>query len=177
MARYEQCDTVDIGLPPQSTLLCDGVAVLTYRDEPARQRHVADIVGQSIMEDDEREIFSALVKEFAVLTDLTIQRGEPPASGLTVFVLTSPNDSGERARMDDFCQGTVQRWGNHAAWRSCIPRGKPAPTAIDSDRIDILSGDVSVSVVRDTCDGLTALTFAKGPQPKLLVTSIHLQFP
>lgn len=67
--RYAHCDPVDDRSP------WDGVALLWYRDETARLRHVADPGAREVMRADESETFARPVRAFSTLVIET-----PPAS-------------------------------------------------------------------------------------------------
>lgn len=59
--RYAHCDPVDDHAP------WDGVALLWYRDEAARLRHVADPTGRATMRADEADAFARPVRSFSTL--------------------------------------------------------------------------------------------------------------
>lgn len=59
--RYAHCDPIDGDAP------WDGVALLWYRDEAARLRHIADPTGRATMRADEAETFARPVRSFSTL--------------------------------------------------------------------------------------------------------------
>jgi hypothetical protein len=59
--RYAHCDPIDDHAP------CDGVALLWYRDEAARLRHIADPTARATMRADEAETFARPVRGFSTL--------------------------------------------------------------------------------------------------------------
>jgi hypothetical protein len=61
--RYNHCDPIDDAAP------WDGVALLWYRSEAARQAHLADAEAGSIMRTDEAETFARPVRGFATLVE------------------------------------------------------------------------------------------------------------
>ena len=67
VARYTQCDRIDVppGIP--GALAYDGVAVVLFRSEAARLAHIADPDGR-ITKADESETFARPVRETAALT-------------------------------------------------------------------------------------------------------------
>jgi hypothetical protein len=67
--RYLHCDSVDT---PDSLLPvapCDGVAIICYRDEARRLRHIGDRSAVPLMKADEAETFARPVREVALLAD------------------------------------------------------------------------------------------------------------
>jgi hypothetical protein len=64
--RYTHCDPLDESAPG------DGVALLWYRDEEARLRHVGDEMARATMRADEAETFARPVREFSILVDEVI---------------------------------------------------------------------------------------------------------
>ncbi len=71
--RYAHCDPLDESSPG------DGVALLWYRSEAARLRHVGDDAARAIMRADEAETFARPVRAFSTLVDEVIFA--PVASG------------------------------------------------------------------------------------------------
>jgi hypothetical protein len=63
--RYAHCDPIDDRAP------WDGVALLWYRDETARLRHVGDPSARAIMRADETETFARPVRAFSTLVTET----------------------------------------------------------------------------------------------------------
>jgi hypothetical protein len=81
IARYMQCDPVP-GLDAirEDSALCDGVALVWYRDEAAYRRHVTeDPEGRMTMKRDELETFEAPVSTCAVLTEELVLKSTLPA--------------------------------------------------------------------------------------------------
>lgn len=64
--RYAHCDPLDGSAPG------DGIALLWYRSEAARLRHVGDDAARAIMRADEAETFARPVREFSILVDEVI---------------------------------------------------------------------------------------------------------
>lgn len=90
--RYAHCDPVDERAP------WDGVALLWYRDEAARLRHVADPVAREIMRADEAATFARPVRAFATLVTETTCVW-PHAAGFKLFVFVWRGTASNR---DDF---------------------------------------------------------------------------
>lgn len=79
--RYAHCDPIDDRAP------WDGVALLWYRDEDARLRHVADPTAREIMRADEAETFARPVRAFSTLvTETPEDLGHAASHKLFVFV-------------------------------------------------------------------------------------------
>ena len=70
--RYVHCDAVAMPEPAPGPQLpaarCDGVAMVWYRDEAHRLKHIADTSAGPVLKRDERETFVRPVRDFAVLT-------------------------------------------------------------------------------------------------------------
>ena len=67
--RYVHCDSIagaDSLLP---LAYCDGVAIIWYRDEARRLRHIADSSAAPLMQADEADTFARPVREVALLAD------------------------------------------------------------------------------------------------------------
>lgn len=85
--RYVHCDPLQFALPPGvSPHACDGVALLWYRSEAARQRHIADQDARAIMKSDEAETFARPVAAFSFLAEEIVLRPAPGAAA-TLFLL------------------------------------------------------------------------------------------
>jgi hypothetical protein len=69
--RYAHCDPLDEGAA------WDGVALLWYRGEAARLRHVGDEAARTIMRADEAETFARPVREFSTLVAERVVAGGP----------------------------------------------------------------------------------------------------
>ncbi|MCG8356970.1 MAG: EthD domain-containing protein [Kiloniellales bacterium] len=66
--RYAHCDSLKaagLGLPVG---WCDGVAMVWYRSEEARLRHISDRVAAPLMKRDEQETFARPLREVSILT-------------------------------------------------------------------------------------------------------------
>lgn len=83
--RYAHCDPIHDSAP------CDGVALLWYRSEEARLRHIAEPSARAIMRADEAETFARPVREFSAIfeeTPTSVNRNG--AFKLFVFVWRPP---------------------------------------------------------------------------------------
>ena len=67
--RYVQCDAVALPGLRMPAIPCDGVAVVWYRDEEHRLKHIADRSAGPILKRDELETFARPVRAFAILTE------------------------------------------------------------------------------------------------------------
>jgi EthD domain len=96
--RYAHCDPVDDRAP------WDGVALLWYRDENARLRHIADPTAREIMRADEAETFARPVRAFSTLVTETPQVPAHAASyKLFVFIWR-----GGASTRDDFVANALR---------------------------------------------------------------------
>lgn len=100
VALYLHCDRVE-GLPPRVPLLeCDGVAIVVYRSEAARQAHIADEDARRTMKQDELDTFAQPVAHTSLLVREETVRGAP-LDGFRLFVFwdAAPRevDAGEPA--------------------------------------------------------------------------------
>jgi hypothetical protein len=88
VAMYLHCDRIG-GLPGTvPTIDCDGVAVVVYRSEDARQAHLADEPARRTMKHDELDTFAQPVaKTSLLLREETEQPG--PLDGFRLFVFWS----------------------------------------------------------------------------------------
>ncbi|SLN72044.1 hypothetical protein OCH7691_03421 [Oceanibacterium hippocampi] len=153
--RYVHCDSVAV---PGATLpvsWCDGVAMVWYRSEQTRLRHVSDRSAGPQMKKDEAETFARPVRDVAILAEeLVFRPCEPAAFKLFLRVWRRPGQSLQTyrewwqesfgpkllQRLDDegICRGYVQ---NHA--RPETSRGTvPAPIC---DCVDELACDDAVA--------------------------------
>jgi hypothetical protein len=99
VARYLHCDRID-GLPPSvPTLECDGVAIVVYRSEQAREAHIADEPARRTMKADELDTFAQPVANVSVLAHEEIER-DGPLGGFRLFVFWPGSGAAERARWD-----------------------------------------------------------------------------
>jgi hypothetical protein len=88
VALYLHCDRID-GLPPGvPTIECDGVAIVVYRSEQARQAHVADETARRTMKQDELDTFAQPVAHTSLLLREEIER-PGPLDGYRLFVFWS----------------------------------------------------------------------------------------
>ena len=98
VARYLHCDRVE-GLPPTlPSLECDGVAIVVYRSERAREAHIADEHARRIMKADELDTFAQPVADTSMLVREVVER-EGPLDGFRLFLFRSCVD--DRARSVD----------------------------------------------------------------------------
>ena len=90
VALYLHCDRVD-GLTGHVPILeCDGVAIVVYRSEQARQAHIADEGARRIMKADELDTFAQPVAMTSLLVRERIERdGSGGAFRLFLFWPTS----------------------------------------------------------------------------------------
>ena len=104
VVRYLHCDRID-GLPASvPTIDCDGVAVVVYRSEEARQAHIADDTARRTMKQDELDTFAQPVANAALLLVETVER--PASFEFRLFVFW-PNGSAPHALA--FCNEVLQR--------------------------------------------------------------------
>jgi len=78
VALYLHCDRIDGLAAPVPILECDGVAIVVYRSEQARQAHIADEGARRTMKADELDTFAQPVANTSLLVRETGQR--PPRS-------------------------------------------------------------------------------------------------
>lgn len=77
VALYLHCDRVE-GLTGDVPIVeCDGVAIVVYRSEQARQAHIADEGARRIMKADELETFAQPVAMTSLLVRERIERDGP----------------------------------------------------------------------------------------------------
>jgi hypothetical protein len=101
--RYAHCDPIDERAP------WDGVALLWYRDENARLRHVADPGAGAIMRADEAETFARAVRAFSTLVTET-PPVSPRAASYKLFVFIWRDDGPTRDAFVTNCrQGHADR--------------------------------------------------------------------
>lgn len=101
---YLHCDRVD-GLPPGvPTIDCDGVAVVVYRSEQARQAHIADEAARRTMKQDELDTFAQPVANTSLLLREDVERAGP-LEGFRLFVFWSPASGHGPAR-----EPMTERW-------------------------------------------------------------------
>ena len=67
--RYVHCDAIAMPSRRLPLAACDGVAMVWYRDEAHRLKHIADRSAGPVLKQDELETFARPVHDFAVLTD------------------------------------------------------------------------------------------------------------
>ena len=96
VARYLHCDRVD-GLPDSvPALACDGVAIVVYRSEHAREAHIADELARRTMKADEFDTFAQPVANTSLLVREEID-GDGPLDSFRLFVFWSGSGAAERA--------------------------------------------------------------------------------
>jgi hypothetical protein len=110
VARYLHCDRIE-GLPDSvPSMQCDGVAVVVYRSERARQAHIADESARRTMKQDELDTFAQPVVNTSLLLREKVER-PGPLDGPRLFVFW-PAGSVETAlaRCGDLLQGPDLGW-------------------------------------------------------------------
>ena len=96
VALYLHCDQVE-GLTRSLPILeCDGVAIVVYRSEEARQAHIADEGARRTMKADELDTFAQPVATTSLLVRETIER-DGPRDGFRLFAFW-PASSADEAR-------------------------------------------------------------------------------
>lgn len=94
---YLHCDRID-GLPSAVPVIdCDGVAIVVYRSEHARQAHIADEPARRTMKQDELDTFAQPVANTSLLLREDVGRAGPP-EGYRLFVFWSLAPGGDEAR-------------------------------------------------------------------------------
>ena len=97
VALYLHCDQVD-GLTRSLPILeCDGVAIVVYRSDQARQAHIADEGARRIMKADELETFAQPVATTSLLVRERVERHGPFAE-FRLFVFWTISGAAEQAR-------------------------------------------------------------------------------
>jgi hypothetical protein len=92
VALYLHCDRID-GLTRSVPILeCDGVAIVVYRSEQARQAHIADEGARRIMKADELDTFAQPVATTSLLVHEEIERDGPPGE-FRLFVFWPASDA------------------------------------------------------------------------------------
>lgn len=85
--RYVHCEPIDTDLPASVTRrAADGVALLWYRSQASRQRHISDQEARAIMKGDEAETFARPVADVSIMVDETVHR-PAPVHAATLFLL------------------------------------------------------------------------------------------
>ena len=95
VARYLHCDRIEGLSASVPTIDCDGVAVVVYRSETARQAHIADACARRTMKQDELDTFAQPVANAALLLIENVER-PAPLDGFRLFVFW-PTDSADHA--------------------------------------------------------------------------------
>jgi len=115
VARYLHCDRVEGLAPSVPTMDCDGVAVVVYRSESARQAHIADESARRTMKQDELDTFAQPVANTALLLIENVER-PAPLDGFRLFVFW-PTGSTNRlfARHGDLLQHASVGWTRNEA--------------------------------------------------------------
>ena len=80
--RYVHCDPVK---PARRANECSGIALLWYKSEAARLRHVSDEAARIVMQPDERDTFARPVREFSMLAQEIVTSPETHG-GMTCFI-------------------------------------------------------------------------------------------
>jgi len=96
VALYLHCDRVDGLTRSLPILVCDGVAIVVYRSEQARQAHVADEGARRTMKADELDTFAQPVAATSLLVRAKIERDGPPGE-FRLFVFWPASDAADRA--------------------------------------------------------------------------------
>lgn len=105
VARYLHCDRVE-GLPAAlPTLECDGVAIVVYRSQEAREAHIADESARRVMKADELDTFAQPVAKTSILVREVVER-EGPLDRFRLFVFRSGSHANDRALLDRLLAGT-----------------------------------------------------------------------
>ena len=84
--RYMQCDPLAVPVSPFMPCRCDGIAMVWYASEAARQAHVADQTARDIMRRDEAETFARPVCEFSYFARETVVTRLPDATARLFIV-------------------------------------------------------------------------------------------
>ena len=118
VARYLHCDRIDAlpeAVPP---LDCDGVAVVVYRSESARQAHIADESARRTMKQDELDTFAQPVANTSLLVSEDLARSGP-VDGFRLFVFwPAGSPDGALAVCDNVLDVPEVGWTrNHPAGR------------------------------------------------------------
>jgi hypothetical protein len=96
IARYVHCDGVATSGSRLPIDWCDGIAMVWYRSEEYRLRHVSDRSSGPIMKQDEKATFARPVSEVAALTEEHIHRPCQP-SRYKLFLRISIGQEASRA--------------------------------------------------------------------------------
>lgn len=99
--RYVHCDPVPMEEPGLALLPCDGVAIVRYRSETARLRHVSDSSAREVMRRDEAETFARPVRAFSVLTE-EIAMSDKGADEFRLFLALRRRGTEARAEFLDW---------------------------------------------------------------------------
>ena len=67
--KYSHCDSYTEDAQSINTFSCDGVALVWYKNENARKRHVRDLKARSIMQEDEKKTFAKPVSKVSLITN------------------------------------------------------------------------------------------------------------
>jgi hypothetical protein len=103
--RYAHCDPIEE--PPQSAGSCSGIALIWYRSEAHRLRHVADPAARAIMQADEADTFARPVREFSILVREIVRAPQSDAAARCfVFLRRAP-----RISRDAFQAHIAEDWG------------------------------------------------------------------
>jgi hypothetical protein len=122
VARYLHCDWIE-GLPASApSMQCDGVAIVVYRSERARQAHIADEFARRTMKQDELDTFAQPVANTSLLLREKIER-PGRLDGFRLFVFWPAGSLETALAADgDLLQGSDVAWtrnepaGHVGAW-------------------------------------------------------------
>ena len=67
--KYSHCDSFIEDEHSINTFNCDGVALVWYKNENARKRHVLDLKARKVMQEDEKKTFFNPVRNVSLLTN------------------------------------------------------------------------------------------------------------
>lgn len=105
VALYLHCDRID-GLTRSLPILeCDGVAIVVYRSEHARQAHIADEGARRTMKADELDTFAQPVATTSLLVRETVER-DGPRDDFRLFVFWPASITDEVRYEEHWLAGT-----------------------------------------------------------------------
>ena len=138
VARYLHCDRIDGLWGSVPTIDCDGVAVVVYRSEAARQAHIADEVARRTMKEDELDTFAQPVVNAALLFVENVER-PAPLDGFRLFVFWPAGSTDHfLARCGDLLQRAVVGWTRNEATERIGPWDCPRVDELASATIEPL---------------------------------------
>jgi hypothetical protein len=174
--RYVHCDPIPIAIPPGVLAhACDGVALLWYRSEAARQRHVCDQDARAIMKRDEAETFARPVGAFSLLAEEIVFR-PAPGSASTLFLLFTRRADVAPDRFVDFRRdvlgprilGAIAAGGTRVGYVQNYPAPADHSPGLAVDGIDEIS--VEHPTALDPQALSAALANADGPSKAHVAT-------